>query len=141
MNTTFLPAPPTILGNCLRPVAAASLAALLAVPAPAFAQRGMIGGMMAFGSCVESCMEADIKPSNGECQRYCECALTIEASRWQEELANSEVRQAACARQVFPHVFEGANDTGTGAATQEDAANGGATERQASPTQQGARRQ
>lgn len=102
----------TGLRNCLRAMGPVALIAMLALPGVAFAQKGVMGGLIGLGGCMEGCLQNDFRPTNGDCHRYCECSLTIEASRWKEELANTPKRQAACAKRIFPQIVGDPKDEG-----------------------------
>lgn len=85
------------------------LAALLtnfAMVDVALAARGQIGGLAGISGCVKGCFNdsKDTGVTEHECLRYCECALTIESTRWQEEMQASRVEQRSrmCASRVWP---------------------------------------
>ena len=63
------------------------------------AETGWLGGMAGFNGCMEGCQEDGT--NDKLCRSYCDCALTIESTRWREELIRSEIRAKACAAKVF----------------------------------------
>ncbi len=71
----------------------------LGSPERAHAETGLIGGVVGFNGCVDGCQEDGT--SAKQCKSLCTCALTIESTRWREELLRADVRAAACRAKVF----------------------------------------
>lgn len=85
-----------------RRVAMLALYPLLAGVADA--KPGIIGGLAALSGCVEAlCSAKDV--TEHECLRACECILTVESSRWVEEMQplQKELRIRKCVAKVWPH--------------------------------------
>lgn len=64
-------------------------------PRLAASQEGIMGGMVALKGCLNECIETAHKRNfdHNVCSQFCPCMLTIEQSRWREEM--SEVAIAA----------------------------------------------
>lgn len=85
----------------------------------AISAQGIAGGLAALGTCVRECVAPgsyDFKPTERECLEVCECWLTIESSRWREEMtdASRERRGKLCAAQVWPQHFAEPDIAGKG---------------------------
>ncbi|WP_169207536.1 hypothetical protein [Aromatoleum petrolei] len=74
------------------------------------ADQGVAGGLAALSTCVNECVAPgsyEFKPTERECLQVCECWLTIESSRWREEMtdASRKLRGQVCAAKVWPQHF------------------------------------
>lgn len=90
---------------------------LQGVSGSASAELGIAGGLSALSGCVQSCSEEnELKPSENECLRFCRCVLTVESTKWAEELGDSQIKARArsCRANVWPHYFVAPENEGGG---------------------------
>jgi len=89
----------------MRRIALLCISLLAFAPGPAMSVKGYVGGYAGLAGCLEGCAESAREKNFNEqaCRTYCPCVLTIESSRWKEEMSPEAVaaRQERCGTEAF----------------------------------------